>query len=64
MPKTHSHKRTLDVDTSRWERLKLIAEHQGRPVTELVQEGIDVVLDLGEKQMNTLERAIAKAEES
>lgn len=56
-------KRTLEVEADRWSRLKRVAEHQDRPVKELVQEGLDVVLDLAEKQMNTLERVAARIEE-
>lgn len=56
-------KRSIEVDADRWERLGRIAAEQKRPVTELVQEGIDVVLDLGEKQMNTIERLTTKNEE-
>lgn len=55
-------KRSVDVDPDRWEKLKRIAEGQGRPVTELAQEGIDVVLDLAEKQQNTIERTVARLE--
>jgi len=55
-------KRTVTVDEDRWARLKQIAEREGRPLSELAQEGIDVVLDLAEKQQNTIERTVARLE--
>lgn len=55
-------KRTVSVDEERWAKLKAIAQHQGRTVSELAQEGIDVVLDLAEKQQNTIERTVARLE--
>lgn len=58
-----STKRTIAVDPERWERLKAIAELTGRPPSELAQEGIDVVLDLAERQQNTLERVVARLEQ-
>lgn len=58
-----SAKRTIAVDAARWERLKAIAETTGRPLSELAQEGIDVVLDLAEKQQNTIERVTARLEQ-
>lgn len=58
-----STKRTVAVDAARWERLKAVAEATGRPLSELAQEGIDVVLDLAEKQQNTIERVTARLEQ-
>lgn len=56
-------KRTIPVDPERWERLKAVAELTGRPLSELAQEGIDAVLDLAERQQNTIERAVARLEQ-
>lgn len=56
-------KRIVQVDEERWARLKEIAESQGRQPSDLAQEGIEVVIELAEKQQNTIERAVAKLEE-
>lgn len=49
-------RRTILVTTEVWGKLKRVAEDRRVPIAEFVREGIDAVLDLAEKQQDTIER--------
>jgi len=48
------------VDEERWARVKKISEQTGVPASELVRQALDTVLDIAEKQMDTLEKLQVK----
>lgn len=49
---------TVTVSERQREGLKRISEKTGVPVSQYVREALSRVLDLAEKQMDTIERAL------
>lgn len=57
--RTATTKQSLNVDAEKWTTLKQLAADLNRPMSELVQEGVDAVLEPAEKQQASIERIVA-----
>lgn len=54
--------RNILLDEEKHARLRAIAEAKRVPAAALLREALDRVLDLAEKQQNTIERVLGKKE--
>lgn len=50
-------RRQVTLSEEQMQRLRALSEHSRVPAAVFIREGIDRVLDLAEKQMDTLEHA-------
>lgn len=55
---------SIGIDEDKRAKLFKLAEQTGRPVGDLVREGIDRVLDLAEAQQRTLDRVLKNGDNS